>query len=162
MSLMTRETRLVVGDEGFTVDELIRKSPEEISSSLQQAGVIILPSHGTDDAFYGGTIETLDFLNDHDVPAEVYSTDEDYKEISLHGADLWLGTILVKYVFIPVFCGVISSYIYDKLKAKKDDNISLKFIVENKDGKTTSVSFDGTVDKLPAALKEVRKISDAD
>lgn len=162
MSLMARETSLVVGDEDFTVDDLIRKSPEEILSSLQQAGVIILPSHGTDDAFYGGTIETLDFLNDHDVPAEVYSTDEDYKEISLHGADFWLGTILVKYVFIPVFCGVISSYIYDKLRAKKDDNISLKFIVENKDGKTTSVSFDGTVDKLPAALEEVRKISDAD
>ena len=101
MSLMERETNLIVSDEVLTVEELIQWSPKEISSSLQQAGVIILPSHGTDDAFYGGTIETLDFLNDHDVPTEIYSTDDDYRELSLHGADLWLGTILVKYVFIP-------------------------------------------------------------
>lgn len=160
MSLMERETNLIVSDEILTVEELIQRSPKEISSSLQQAGVIILPSHGTDDAYYGGTIETLDFLNDHDVPTEIYSTDDDYRELSLHGADLWLGTLLVKYVFIPVFCGVISSYIYEKLKAKKDDNISLKFIVENKNGKTTSVSFDGKVEKLSAAIEEVRKISD--
>ncbi|GAB3108834.1 hypothetical protein G8770_23410 [Aestuariicella hydrocarbonica] len=162
MSILEKKTEFKVVNEGITVDQIVQSSPQEIAVSLVEAGAIILPSHGTQDAFFGGTLDTLDFLNENKVPTEIYSTDEDYKELALHGADIWLGTILVKYIFIPVFCGVISSYIYDKLKAQKDDNISLKFIVENKDGKTTTVSFDGKVESLPAAIDEVRKISNED
>lgn len=60
---------------------------------------------------------------------------------------------------IPVFCGVIASYIYDKLKANKDDKISLKFIVEKKDGSTSTVSYDGKVEEVSKALDAVKEFS---
>uniref|UniRef100_UPI002599999A hypothetical protein n=1 Tax=uncultured Pseudoalteromonas sp. TaxID=114053 RepID=UPI002599999A len=146
--------------ENITFEELLEKAPDEIAKLVEKANVIILPSHGTNDEFYSGTLDTLDFFNNSEIATEIYSTDDNYKELGLHGAHIWLGTFIVKNFLIPIFCGVAATYIYEKLKAKNDDNISLKFIVEKKDGKTTSVSYDGKVENLNKALDAVKELSD--
>jgi hypothetical protein len=160
MSIFDSKTKLVVKDESLTVQDLIGRAPLEITSLIEVANVVILPSHGTEDKFYNSTLDTLDYLNENKVLTEVFATDDDYKVLGLHGADIWLGTFIIKNFIIPVFCGVIATYIYEKLKAQKGDKVSLKFIVEKKDGNTTSVSFDGKVEDLSKALDEVKKFSD--
>lgn len=162
MVLMEIKENFQIKEEALTFEELVSNAPEEISDELKNKSIIILPSHETKDAFYSGSLDTLDYLNENKINSDIYTTDEDYKELSLHGADIWLGTFFIKNVVIPIFCGVIASFIYDKLKAKNDDKISLKFIVEKKDGKTTSVSFDGKVKKLNKALDAVKAFSDED
>lgn len=154
--------RFEISSSDIIFEQLVKDAPEELSGNINDLGVIILPSHETNDSFYSGTLDTLDYLNDNGIKTDIYANDDDYKELALYAADIWLGTIFVKYIVIPIFCGVISSYIYDKLKAKKDDKISLKFIVEKKDGSTSTVSFDGKVDEVEKALDAVKEFSNED
>lgn len=151
--------RFDVSSSNITFEQLAKDAPEELSININELGVLILPSHETDDSFYAGSLDTLDFLNENGVKADIYANDRDYKELSLHAADFWLGTLFVKYFVIPVFCGVIASYIYDKLKANKNDKISLKFIVEKKDGSTSTVSYNGKVEEVAKALDAVKEFS---
>jgi len=149
-----------VTEDGPTFQKLTGQAHPALASEIQGKSILILPSHGTDDAFYAGSLDVLDYLNENQLNADLFSTDEEYKELSLHGADLWLGTFIFKSVVIPIFCGVISAYIYDKLKAEPDDKISLKFIVEKKDESSATVSYDGRVEDVEKALNAVKKFTD--
>lgn len=162
MAGLEHEERFEVSSSDITYEQLAKDAPEELSNNINELGVLILPSHETVDSFYHGSLDTLDYLNDNGVKTDIYANDDDYKELGLHAADIWLGTFFVKNFVIPVFCGVIASYIFDKLKAKKDDKISLKFIVEKKDGKTSTVSFDGKVEEVGKALDAVKEFSSED
>jgi hypothetical protein len=157
MNIMEIKDRFAVQEEETTFRELIDSKPK-LKSDLEGKGVIILPSHGSNDAFYSGSLDTLDYLNANGLDADIFATDEEYKELGLHGADIWLGTFIVKNFLIPVFCSVIAAYIYEKIKAKGDDKISLKFIIEKKDGNTSSVSYDGKIENLQTAIDAVKSI----
>lgn len=154
--------RFDVSSSDIIFEQLAKDAPEELASNINELGVLILPSHETNDSFYAGSLDTLDYLNDNGVKTDIYANDDDYKELGLHAADIWLGTFFVKNFVIPVFCGAIASYIYDKLKAKKDDKISLKFIVEKQDGHTSTVSFEGKVEEVGKALDAVKEFSSDD
>lgn len=160
MSIMLKKEIFRVEESSVTLKNLINDASTNVASTLNEISVVILPSHGYDDLFYSGTLDTLDFLNEKGIKTDVYASDDEYKELSLHGADIWLGSFLISSVVVPIFCNVISSYIYDKLKAKKDDNIALKFMVENKEGKTTAVEFNGKVEHLSKAIDAVKGLSD--
>lgn len=149
-----------VTEEGPTFQKLTGQASPALASEVQGKSVLILPSHDSDDAFYAGSLDILDYLKENQVNADIFTTDEDYKELSLHGDDIWLGTFIFQSVVIPIFCGVISSYIYDKLKAKPDDKVSLKFIIEKKDKSSATVSYDGKVEGVEKALKAVKEFSD--
>ncbi|HAS6550790.1 TPA: hypothetical protein GRI54_24235 [Vibrio parahaemolyticus] len=157
MNILEIKNRFEVTNHDLTFESLLTDYPE-LSEELDGKSVIILPSHGSDDSFYAGSLDTLDYLNDNGVVTDIYATDEDYKELGLHGADIWLGTFFIKNFVIPIFCSVVAAYVYDKLKAKKDDKISLQFIVENKDGKSTSVSYEGKVENLEQAINAVKEV----
>ena len=122
MSIFDKKEIFRVEESSLTFEKLINKAAPEISSGLREKSVVILPSHGHDDVFYAGTLDTLDFLNENGINTDVYASDEEYKELGLHGAEVWLGTFIIQSIVVPVFCGVISSYIYDKLKAKEGAN----------------------------------------
>lgn len=155
MDVLEIKEKFSIQEENITFDSLIESQPD-LTEELKEKNVIILPSHGTKDAFYSGSLDILDYLNDNKLNADIYSTDENYKEIGLHSADIWLGTFFIKNFVIPIFCSVIAAYIYNKLKVKSGDKISLKFIVEKMDGNTATVIFNGNVDNLSKALDAVK------
>lgn len=151
-----------IEESDLSFKKLVDEAPLEIASTLKDKSVVILPSHGHDDAYYAGTLDTLDFLNENGIDTDVYASDEEYKELGLHGAEIWLGTFIIQSIVVPIFCSVVSAYIYDKLKAKDDDDIALRFMVENKKGKTTAVEFRGKVENLDKALDAIKSFSDED
>lgn len=158
MAILEKKERFEVKEESLTRAELVRKASQPLAEIIKEKSLIILPSHGTEDEFYAGSLDTLDYLNDNNVDAEIYSTDEDYKELSLHGADFWLGTFFVSSIVLPILTNLMSSYIYDKLKARKDDGISLKLIIERESGSTVSISFDGKVEKLDKVFTAIKEL----
>ncbi|WP_336938567.1 hypothetical protein [Acinetobacter modestus] len=157
---MDKQEIFSIKESSLNFERLIDDAPIEIATTLKEKNVIILPSHDHDDVFYAGTLDTLDYLNENRINTDVYASDEQYKELGLHGAEIWLGTFLIQNIVIPIFCSVISSYIYDKLKAKNDDSIALKFLVQNKDGKTTAIEFNGKIENLSKAIEAVKNLSD--
>lgn len=162
MSILDKKEIFRIEESNVTFKKLIDDAPMELTNTLNEKNVVILPSHGHDDAYYAGTLDTLDFLNENGVNTDVYATDDEYKELGLHGEEIWLGTFIIQSVVIPIFCGVISSFIYDRLKANDDDNIALKFMVEDKGGKTTAVEFSGKVKNLDKAIDAVKKLDNED
>lgn len=162
MSIMDIKETFNIEVSDLSFKKLVDDAPLDIASTLKDKSVVILPSHGHDDAYYAGTLDTLDFLNENGINTDVYASDDEYKELGLHGAEIWLGTFIIQSIVVPIFCGVVSAYIYDKLKAKDDDNIALRFIVENKKGKTTAVEFKGKVENLDKALDAIKSFSDED
>jgi len=162
MSIKYIEETFNIEESDLSFKKLVENAPLEIASTLKGKSVLILPSHGHEDVYYAGTLDTLDFLNENGIYTDVYASDDEYRELGLHGAEIWLGTFIIQSVIVPIFCGVVSSYIYDKLKAKNDDNIALRFMVENKKGKTTAVEFKGKVENLDKALDAIKSFSDED
>ncbi|MFA5983803.1 MAG: hypothetical protein WC782_07275 [Methylococcaceae bacterium] len=162
MGIINRKEIFKVEDSTLTFEKLIGDASQEIALSLQDKSVVILPSHGHDDAYYAGTLDTFDYLSENGIDTGIYSTDDEYKELGLHGADIWLGTFFVKDYVIPIFCSIVAAYVYDKIKAKKGDNISLEFIAEKKDGKAVSVQYDGDVEGLGKVLDTIKSINDGD
>lgn len=162
MSIMDIKETFNIKVSDLSFKKLVDDAPLDIASTLKDKSVVILPSHGHDDAYYAGTLDTLDFLNENGINTDVYASDDEYKELGLHGAEIWLGTFIIQSIVVPIFCGVVSAYIYDKLKAKDDDNIALRFIVENNKGKTTAVEFKGKVENLDKALDAIKSFSDED
>ena len=125
---MRDEEVFKIFDSKLTFDDNVSDASSDIISVLREKEVIILPSHGYEDLYYEGSLETLDYLNENNIKADIYATDEEYKEIALYSAEIWLGTFLLKNFVIPVFTGLLSTYIYSKLKAKPKDSISLTLI----------------------------------
>ncbi|MEK0160825.1 hypothetical protein WLQ65_17035 [Pseudoalteromonas piscicida] len=143
-------------------ENLLSDAPEEVADELHMKQVVILPSHGTNNAFYVGSLDTLDYLNGNGIKADIYSNDDDYRELGLHSADIWLGTLFVTNIVVPIFCNLIAGYLWDRLKAKEGDNLSVKFIVEKKSGDTVSISFDGKAEEFDKVLEAVKSFSDED
>jgi len=146
-----------VKDSDKTFADLIENAPKDISVGLSSKNVIVLPSHNTQDEFYCGTLDILDYLNENGLSSEIYSNDDDYKELALHSSDFWLGTFFVTNIVIPVFCSVVGSYVYAKLKGVRGDQISMKIYVEKKDGTTSAVDFKGKVEDFDKALEVIGK-----
>lgn len=158
MKKLGRKECFEIKEEFLTRAELLRNAPQPLAKIIKDKNLIILPSHETKDAFYAGSLDTLDYFNTHNLDAEIYSTDDDYKELSLHGAEFWLGTFFASSIILPLLTNIMSSYIYDKLKAKKDDGISLKVIIERKNGSTVSVAYDGKVEKLDKVFSAIKEL----
>ena len=108
---MRDEEVFKIFDSKLTFDDNVSDASSDIISTLREKEVIILPSHGYRDLYYEGSLETLDYLNENNIKADIYATDEEYKEIALYSAEIWLGTFLLKNFVIPVFTGLLSTYI---------------------------------------------------
>lgn len=160
MNSLKKKEQFEIYDSDIRFETLVKNAPNEIAEIINETTVLILPSHGTVDSFYAGSLDTYDYLIANEIKTEIYSNDDDYKELSLHAADIWLGTFFIKNFVIPIFCSVLAAYVYDKLKANKDDNISVKFIIEKTKGEASTVSFDGKVENLEKALDAIKKFSD--
>ncbi|HDZ3730165.1 TPA: hypothetical protein RSW61_001761 [Vibrio harveyi] len=150
-----------VKSESSSLEKLSLAKPE-LSEEIRNVKAVILPSHGSEDSFYRGTLDLLDYLNENGLSTTVYASDDEYIELSLHGADHWIGKLFINAVTIPLFVGLLTNYVYDELEAEPDDNISINVVVERESGNTISVDFRGKVDDLTLALNEINKLAVVD
>lgn len=93
-----------------------------------------------------------------DAKFDVYSDDGELEELMLHSDDWWLGSFLLTSVFIPGFVNLITNYIYDVIKAKNDDNISIEVIVDNGKKGSKAVNYRGKVGNLQKAIDALEKL----
>lgn len=143
----------------LTFESLSKLKPEIVRSGV---GILILPSSPSHEAFYSGTLSLLDYMkgNSSSDVIDIFASDEEYKELAQHSADLWIGSFLVGSVFVPLFVNILSSYIFDELKAEEGDKISVDVIVKRKGGKSSSVSYRGDVKNFQKVIESIRNLAD--
>ena len=125
--------------------EDIYKKPyvtSNILDEIKKANALILPNEGfrdkTDPMFPEETSVFFEYLKSHSDESgllpDICIDDENYKLLELHDAELLLPSLIVTSFILPVVINLISSYLYDKIKQKREDfNIEIKIIEQDKD-----------------------------
>jgi len=97
-------------------------------------------------------------LKDH-ATIEVVADDDEYVEVSLHGASHRLSTIVVNYVLAPVVINLLSSYLYDELKTMPHDNVELTIVIEDHECRAMKLGFKGEAKDLALIADKVGQMS---
>lgn len=103
--------------------------------------------------FPPNTSEIFDFLREQlpqDVAVELASTDEDYRELGLHGDMLWLPDLLVTVAgqhpyLASVVLSVLSNYLTDWMKAGLNrirGRVHAQVLLDKENG-TVAINYDG-------------------
>ena len=101
------------------------------------------------------------FLKNHEeIETEICIDNDEFQKIELHADIIYVATLIVQYVVLPVVTSVIASYLYDKInsmnKEKKDSNASVHIIVE-KNGKSKKIDYEGSIDNFEEAMKTLEQ-----
>lgn len=117
--------------------------------ALQAADVLIVPlkdfRQGVPVAFHQDTPALFRYLASElgDLKVEICSSEEEYVEVSLHSKSFRLSGMVVTYVVAPLLINLLSSYIYDHLKAQPKDSVEVGLIVEDHECKAFKFEFKG-------------------
>lgn len=134
-------------------------------ADLAAADVLIVPQkdfrEGVPFAFHQDTPALYRFLVAElgDLKIEICSSDEEYVEISLHSQSFRLSTILVTYAVAPLLINLLSSYVYDTLKAKPTDSVELSLVVEDHECKSFKFAFKGEAKDLHLIADQVGQMA---
>jgi hypothetical protein len=140
-----------------------------LQASLSAADVVFVPWEQFRDieqpVFPSGTIELFRALQDSDVApltSEIAVPDELYSEVALHADIIFLPTLLVSSVVVPVAVNLISEWLKKRLLERaKDADVKFEMIVENPDGFAKSVRYEGPVGAFESLINAQLRQADA-
>lgn len=156
----------ISGDTRRRIIEQVHGASETLSAQLAAAQVLVVPRNGhvthEGPVFPPDTREFFQFLSDN-LPqgtVELASTDEEYRELELHAADVWLPTLLIVAQSpnaVAVYLGVLSNWIYDRLKGLADrakGHVHSTLVVDTHKG-TFKMTYEGPVSAYVDSMKAV-------
>lgn len=153
---------------GILFSEIYQKPyiPLNLIDKIKEADILLLPYEGfrgrTDYLFPEETYKVyeylLDNIKDTELKLEICSSDEEYRELELHADVINIAHIIVNSTAYAIVIGIITNYLYDKLKDynKKDVdvNANVNITVESK-GKSKSISYEGSIENFERAMKSL-------
>jgi hypothetical protein len=74
---------------------------------------------------------------------EVCADDHEFVEISLHSASFRISTIVVTFAVAPLLVNLLSSYLYDYMKAKPTDSVEASLVIEDHECRAFKFNFKG-------------------
>ena len=119
---------------------------EEVSS----ADALIVPEkdfrQGVPYVFHQDTTTLYQYLKRNvsgQFSIEVCADDHEFIEISLHSASFRISTIVVTFAVAPLLVNLLSSYLYDYMKAKPTDNVEASLVIEDHECRAFKFNFKG-------------------
>lgn len=141
------DERITVSDEVLDIEGYCEDNHINLEK-FSSCDFLALPNKYSDNEYYFAE-ETIDFIkfccNETTEYKSDVLTDGDISVRSLHSFDIWLPVIKVaEYALIPIVVGLITNYIYDKLKGREKDDAKVEFsICVTKGKKKTSIHYKG-------------------
>jgi hypothetical protein len=132
---------------------------------LEAADVLIVPvkdfREGVPFAFHQDTPALYRFLVAElgGLKVEICANDEEYVEVSLHSQSFRLSSIVVTYVAAPLLINLVSSYIYDHLKAKPTDAVEVSLVIEDHECKMFKFAFKGEAKDIHLLADQVGQLA---
>lgn len=124
-------------------------------AEIAAAEILIVPEKdfrdGVKYVFFQDTIKLLNFLQaelNGQLKVEICANDEEYLEIALHSATFRISKIFANVVVAPLIVGLLTTYIYDELKAKPSDAVELSIVIEDQDCKSFEFKYKGEAKDL--------------
>jgi len=162
------ENNIKITDTDINFEIIYNKNyiPQQYINEIKKANVLIIPSEGFRDDndicyFPECTSEFYGFLkNKKKIQTEICIDDDHFQTLELHADIIYIATLMVQYVVLPIVINLISAYLVDKVKSMNEDsksiNVNIHIIVE-KNGKSKKIDYNGSVANLEKTMKVVEK-----
>jgi hypothetical protein len=115
----------------------------ELKNELSNVSILIVPFENLRDSigpvFPTGTDYLLQYFQKHlpqEISIDICISDSDYQTFEFNNHYRRIGKFVIKSVAIPIFVGIISSYIYDKY-IKSDESEPQIQVIDNSSNTTT-------------------------
>lgn len=162
---------LKISDSDISFEAVYNSDYIPNTEEIKNSNLLILPYHnfreGVEYCFSEYASEVLQYIKENgskDVTADIAISDDKYQAIEMHSVLLALGIFLTTSVVLPITVNILSSYIYDKVKAmhksQEEVNVRLKLISQSKNGKSKSIEYDGPASKFSDVIDAVKKLED--
>lgn len=122
----------------------------ELKNELSNASILIVPFENLRDSigpvFPTGTDYLLQYFQKRlpqEINIDICISDSDYQTFEFNNHYRRIGKFIIKSVAIPIFVGIISSYIYDKY-IKSDESEPQIQVIDNSSN-TTTINHIGTL-----------------
>lgn len=149
--------------------------PEGLKASVMAADVLIVPSMmpARPKAFMTGTMDLYAVLKSQlGNKIEICIADDDYEEIELNSRTLRLGRFCVKEFALPLFIGILGTFIYDRLKNESEPieatvetpeyqqpaTVSFTITVEDSLGKKKEFQYEGPAADYKEIATEIERL----
>ncbi|MFS0554205.1 hypothetical protein [Brevibacillus sp. 179-C9.3 HS] len=164
-------SKIEVTDIELTFNDIYEKSyfPKKHAEEIQRANALIIPyEEGFRDhknplfpeqsgVFFqyvkeasSGTEATFD----------ICASDEQFQELQLHDDLINIPNIIMTVVVFPVVTGLITNYLYEKMKSRRTGlKVKIDLVVETK-GKSKKISYEGDADKFEATIKAINLLDE--
>ncbi len=162
--MSTNEIKFQEEISNIEFDSAIDKcsSDPEFKKKLLMANVLIIPD-GKDsknnNIFPVGTTELYRYLqkkSSSQVKLDIATKDEDYAEVAQHSDLINLPTIIVTVVILPIIIGLITNYIYDKLKSD-NSRVKCEIIIINESGDNKLIKYNGPANEYKNTISKLFK-----
>lgn len=137
-----------------------------LEQQLESADILLVPEKSRHDGvayfFHQDTGAFFQFLQDSlagQASVELCATDAEYVEVALHSAVHRIGKIVVAYTVAPLLINLLSSYIYDSLRAKPTDVVEASLVVEDHECKAFKFTYKGEAKDFHALADKVGQLS---
>ena len=162
---------ITIKKSNITFDSVYKEEYVPKDENFRKANCLILPyknfREGVDCCFSEYAQEVLQYLkenSDGKILMDIAATDENYQEIELHSLRLQVGIFITTNILLP-FVGLVSNYVYDKVKRlhrkESEVEVHVEYICEMPDGSSKSLNYEGPADKLGEITKNLKQLMDA-
>ena len=156
---------LIITDTDIDLELFMNNLSLEDSTKerIRNGRIIILPEKvGENYTIYNDTLNLKKYINmtQKDLNVQICMDTKKITTYHLHSGDLWFSTLyfISTEIGLPLIIGIISSYIYDKLKKLKGEaqTIHIKIVIKDKKkNKTKMFSFDGPSEDIKDTFKKI-------
>lgn len=161
-----------IKDSELTFEKVYKASYAPNDPTIKDANLLLLPYQnfrdGIDYCFTEYAEEFLGYINqsgENTVKADIAITDDKYRVIEMHSVLLDIGKIILVSGVLPVALGLLTNYVYDKLKKLHEDkenvNVRVEFISQSENGVSKSIRYDGPASELETIKDAVKDIANS-
>ena len=160
---------ITIKKSNITFDSVYKEEYVPKDENFKKANCLILPyknfRDGVDYCFSEFAREVLEYLkenSDGNILMDIAAADEYYQAIELHSLHLKVGIIITTNVLLPFVVGLVSNYVYDKIKSmhrkESEVEVHVEYISEQPDGSSMSLNYEGPADKLGEITKNLKQL----
>lgn len=138
---------------------------EKTKESAKQADILFLPDldlrEGIDRAFQPDTLTFYKYVRqkNNDFKVGLFENEGEAKTLTLHSFDIWLPTIwIASSIALPFVINLASSYVYDRLKGREKEEVTVQLnvvIEDKKKGKSASIFYKGPGQGLKESFEKI-------
>ncbi len=134
---------------------------DEVKKILDISDIVVLPQKYNINEFYFAQ-ESVNFIkycrkNNQKLKTDILANENGIPIRALHSFDIWMPIIwIASYIILPTAIGLVTNYIYEKMKGREHEDVSVKvsFVVKSGD-QLKELHYDGDAKTFKETFEKI-------